>query len=388
MSARAGPLAAIAGGELVLRPLTAAGVLAFTREDVLRLIGLYGFIVALHAVGWGLYLHYAAHYPALVGLGLVAYLFGLRHAFDADHVAAVDDTVRLMLQQGRQPLAVGFWFSLGHSTIVFLLAIAIAVAASAVAEDMPFLQRMGGVIGAGVSGVFLWIIGVLNLVVLLGILDVWRKGRSGTHDHEHLARLLGQRGLLNRLFGRRFTSTMRHAWQMYPLGLLFGLGFDTASEIGLLAMTAGASAGNLPVAAVLSLPILFAAGMTVMDTTDGVLMCKAYDWAFVNPLRKIFYNLTTTALSVVVALVIGTIELAQVLIDQLALKGAIVDRIAALDFASLGYLVVGLFAVAFAASVAVWKFGRFEARAAGAGQAHAHRHVHADGLAHTHEHFH
>jgi high-affinity nickel-transport protein len=353
-----------------------------------RVAGLYGVIVVLHVLGWGLYLHYAAHYPALVGLGLVAYLFGLRHAFDADHIAAIDDTVRYMLQKDKHPLAVGFFFSLGHSTIVMGLSVAIAFAASAIKRDLPQLQNLGGVIGTGVSGVFLMLIGLLNLRVLLDILKVWRQAKTGMHPHQHLESLLAQRGLLNRLFGGRLRQLMSHSWQMYPLGLLFGLGFDTASEVGLLAMTAGASAGDLPVPAVLSLPILFAAGMTLMDTTDGVLMSKAYRWALLNPVRKIFYNVTTTGLAVSVALVIGSIELLQVLISTLSLRGGLYDPIALLDFGKLGYVVVGLFLLAWGSSVAVWKFGRIEERYGGVATSHCHTHTHDGGIEHSHEHLH
>jgi nickel/cobalt transporter (NiCoT) family protein len=252
----------------------------------------------------------------------------------------------------------GFFFSLGHSTIVFCLAVAIAFAATAAKQELPQLKNIGGIIGAGVSGTFLWIIGVLNLLVLLDVLGVWKKAKTGTHDHEHLEELLLRRGLINRLFGGRFQKFLNYSWQMYPLGLLFGLGFDTASEVGLLAMTAGASAGILPILGVLCLPTLFAAGMSLMDTTDGVLMSKAYHWAFVNPLRKIFYNITTTSLSIVVALLIGTIELLQVLTGMLGLEGAFWDFVVGLDFGLLGYVIVGLFLLAWGLSVALWKFGR------------------------------
>jgi high-affinity nickel-transport protein len=360
----------------------------FDSAEWLRLGGLYGFVALLHALGWGLYLHYAAHYPALVGLGFVAYMFGLRHAFDADHIAAVDDTVRFMLQKGKRPLGVGFFFSLGHSTIVFILALAIAFAAAAVKQQLPALQNIGGIVGAGVSGVFLWIIGILNLLVLLDVLKVWQSAKTGTHSHAHLEALLLQRGLLNRLFGGRLQRLMNHSWQMYPLGLLFGLGFDTASEIGLLAMTAGASAGNLPLPAVLSMPILFAAGMSLMDTTDGVLMSKAYNWAFLNPLRKVFYNLTTTGLSVAVALLIGSIELLQVLIGMLGLRGGMYTFIAQLDFGVLGYLIVALFLLAWACSVAFWKFGRIEERFGRRSLPHSHAHTHDKGAPHNHQHLH
>ncbi len=361
---------------------------AFTADEWRRLAGLYGVIALLHALGWGLYLHYSAHHPALVGLGFVAYMFGLRHAFDADHIAAVDDTVRFMLQKGKRPLGIGFFFSLGHSTIVFALAIGIILAATTVKQELPELRNLGGIIGAGVSGTFLLLIGILNLVVLLDILKLWRQAKTGQHSHVHLEELLSQRGFLNRLFGGRLKRLVNHSWQMYPLGILFGLGFDTASEIGLLAMTAGASAGDLPVGAVLSLPILFAAGMTAMDTTDGVLMTKAYDWAFVNPLRKIFYNITITALSIVVALAIGTIELMQVAIRLLDLDGAFFDRVATVDFGILGYAIVGIFLAAWGISVLVWRFGRIEERYGHLHAAHAHEHVHDGGVSHSHTHFH
>jgi len=224
-------------------------------------------------------------------------------------------------------------------------------------RNLPQLQNVGGLIGMSVSGVFLLVIGLLNLRVLLDILAIGRQAKSGKHSHAQLEALLGQRGLLNRLFRGRLQKLMNHSWQMYPLGLLFGLGFDTASEVGLLAMTAGASTGNLPLPAVLSLPILFAAGMTLMDTTDGVLMSKAYEWALLNPLRRVFYNAVTTGLSVGVAFVIGSIELLQVLISALGLHGTFYDGLARLNFNGLGYIVVALFLLAWGASVFVWKSG-------------------------------
>lgn len=362
-------------------------LLPFSRREGVRLAGLYVSIAALHVLGWGLYLRYAAEFPALVGLGFVAYMFGLRHAFDADHIAAIDDTVRYMLQKGRRPLGIGFFFSLGHATIVLGLAVAIAFAAAAVKHELPALENLGGLLGATVSGTFLWVIGGLNLLVLLDILGVWKKAKAGTHDHHHLEELLLRRGLLNRLFGGRLQKLLSRSWQMYPLGLLFGLGFDTASEVGLLAMTAGASTGDLPLPAVLCLPVLFAAGMCLMDTTDGVLMSKAYHWAFQNPLRKIFYNITTTSLSIAVALVIGTIELAQVLIGMLHLTGPVFAFVAGLDFGLLGYLIVGLFLAAWGLSVVLWKFGRIEQRY-GPGARYLHAHARAAGSEHSHRHVH
>jgi high-affinity nickel-transport protein len=334
----------------------------FTTAEWARLSALYAAVFMLHICGWGLFLYHSARYPSLAGLGFVAYMLGLRHAFDADHIAAVDDTVRFMLQRGKRPLGIGFFFSLGHSTVVLLLAIAVVFSAALVRRDLPAWQEAGGLIGAGVSGTFLLVIGILNLPVLLEILKVWRGDKLQRQDHAHVEDVLARRGFLNRIFGQRLRQVIRHSWQMYPLGLLFGLGFDTASEVGVLGMTAGASAGQLPTAAVLCLPILFAAGMTVMDTTDGVLMTKAYDWAFVNPLRKLFYNIVITGISVAVALVIGSIELLQMAIRLLQLRGAFCDYVASLDFGSLGLVIVGVLVGAWAVSIVAWKLVQRGAR--------------------------
>lgn len=332
----------------------------FSRAERRRLIALYGVVAALHLLGWGLFLHESNDYPALVGMGLAAYLFGLRHAFDVDHIAAVDDTVRYLMRRGERPLGVGFFFALGHATVVFLLALTLVMAAGFVKHDLPELQQIGALIGAGVSGVFLWLIGALNLILLADMLELWHRARTGSSTHASCDALLRRRGLLNRLLGARAQTLVAHSWQMYPIGLLFGLGFDTASEVALLAMTAGAAAGDLRPAAVLALPLLFAAGMTAIDTTDGVLMTKAYEWALVNPLRRIFYSLATTGLSVGIALLVGTVELARVAIHLLSLRGGVAGYIATLDLGALGYVVAGMFALAWAGSFAVWKLGRFE----------------------------
>uniref|UniRef100_E6QTI6 High-affinity nickel-transport protein nixA n=1 Tax=mine drainage metagenome TaxID=410659 RepID=E6QTI6_9ZZZZ len=338
----------------------AARHFSFSAAEWLRLGGFYGVILLMHLLGFGLFFYYSVRFPALFGLGFAAYMFGLRHAFDADHIAAVDDTVRYLLQKGQKPLGIGFFFSFGHSTVVFILALVIAFAANTVKQGLPELQHFGGLIGASVSGLFLWLIGILNFLLLLDILKVWRLAKTGQHSHAHLDELLAKRGLLNRLFGGRLQRFIQSSWQMYPLGLLFGLGFDTASEIALLAMTAGAASGNLPVGAVLSLPILFAAGMSLMDTTDGVLMVKAYHWAFVNPLRKIFYNLTTTSLSIAVAFVIGSIELLQVFIHLLHLHSTFYNYVGNLDFGVLGYVIVGIFLLVWGVSTLFWKLNRFD----------------------------
>lgn len=361
----------------------------FSAVEWRQLAGYYGFIGLLHVAGWGLFLYYSTRYPSLVGLGLAAYLFGLRHAFDADHIAAVDDTVRYLLQKKQSPLGVGFFFSLGHASVVFVLALLVIFVGAAISHQLPALQQYGSIIGAAVSGIFLWLIGILNLILLLDMLRLWKQARRGTHSHTHVEQLLARRGLINRLFGGRLQTLISRSWQMYPVGVLFGLGFDTASEIGLLAMTAGAATGALPIGGALSLPVLFAAGMTAMDTTDGVLMTKAYNWAFVNPLRKIFYNITTTSLSITVALVIGSVELLQVLASTLHWHGRVGDFLAGLDFGALGYLIVGLLLLAWGISVAVWKSGRFDQRWRFTPTVHQHEHVHVDiGLSHSHRHVH
>jgi high-affinity nickel-transport protein len=297
------------------------------------------------------------------GLGLTAYTLGLRHAFDADHIAAIDNTTRKLMSDGRRPLSVGFWFSLGHSTIVFGLAVAFTVGirglSGAVADDGSWLHSATGLIGPTLSGTFLWIIGVLNLLVLIGIVGVFRGMRDGHFDEAELERRLAGRGFLNRFY-KRATSAVSEPWQMYPLGMLFGLGFDTATEIGLLAAAGAAAAGGLPFYAILCLPILFAAGMSLLDSIDGAFMNFAYGWALSKPVRKLFYNITITWLSVVVALVIGTIELMSVLADRLSLTGPPWGFVSGLDLNYVGYAIFGVFALTWIVAVTVWRVGRIE----------------------------
>jgi high-affinity nickel-transport protein len=327
----------------------------------MRLGGFGAAVAALHVVGWGLFLYYSGRYRPLVGLGLTAYLFGLRHAFDADHIAAIDNTTRKLLQQGRRPMGVGFFFSLGHSTVVFSLVAGLALAARTAHARVPAFQHYGGSVGAGVSGTFLWIIGILNLVVLVDIVRIFREMRGGDYDRQRLENRLLERGMMSRFFGG-FFRLINSSWQMYPLGLLFGLGFDTATEVGLLALAAGVATHSVPLFAILSLPVLFAAGMSLMDTLDGAFMAGAYGWAFSNPVRKVYYNITITSLSIVVALAIGTVELLQVLSTRLALSGGFWDWLRNLDFETLGYAVVGLFILMWAMSVSIWKLRRIEDR--------------------------
>ena len=341
--------------------------LGFTRAEWLALAGCYGVIAILHLCGWGLLLHYSRSHPMLLGMGFTAYLFGLRHAFDADHITAVDDTVRYLMERGSKPLGIGFFFSLGHSTMVLVMALAAVFAAATVRQHLPQWRDLGALIGGGISGGFLWLIGSLNLVVLLKILKTRRTGAAQRTGHVHLEALLRQRGFFNRLLGGWTRRLIHHSWQMYPLGLLFGLGFDTASEVGLLALAAGAAAGQIPPGAIIALPVMFAAGMSAIDTTDGVLMVKAYDWALVHPTRRIFYNIAITSVSVAVALIIGSLEWLQVMSGVLHLKGGFWAAINHLDFALLGYLVVGLFLSGWAISILVWKAFRMEARSAALG---------------------
>jgi len=328
---------------------------ALSRAEWLRLSGFGGAVAFLHIAGLGLFLFFARSNPALAGLGTLAYTFGLRHAFDADHIAAIDNTTRKFLQEERRPLGVGFFFSLGHSSVVLALTASLAFGAASVKAHIPSFQHWGGYVGAGVSGTFLWIIGILNLLVLLDIVRVFREMRTGKLDEERLEQRLLERGLMSRLFIGRVANRIRESWQMYPLGVLFGLGFDTATEVGLLAISAGVATNtnHVPFLAVLSLPLLFAAGMSLMDTADGAFMSHAYTWAFSNPVRKVYYNLTVTTLSVLVALGVGSVELLQVV-------GA--PGFEALDFNLLGYGIVGLFVATWATSALVWKVTRLEER--------------------------
>ena len=317
----------------------------------IRLFALAGVVALLHAVGWALYLWYLRRTPALAGLGTLAYTFGLRHAFDVDHIAAIDNTTRKFLQDGKRPMGVGFFFSLGHSTIVFSLAAGLAIAAKAVNADVPAFQDYGGYVGASVSGTFLVLIALLNLVVLIDVLGVFRQMKRGVYNEQNLEHALESRGLMSRFFLRRVGDRIDSSWKMYPLGALFGLGFDTATEIGLLAVAAGVATHQVPFLAVISLPIVFAAGMSMMDTADGAFMSHAYGWAFSNPIRKVYYNITITTLSVAVALIIGMIELLQVTVG-----------LRTIDLSAIGYLVVALFLATWAVSIVYWKVRRVEER--------------------------
>ncbi|HEV7209420.1 MAG TPA: HoxN/HupN/NixA family nickel/cobalt transporter [Mycobacteriales bacterium] len=353
----------------------------FTRDEIPRLGALVGVVAGLHLLGWGLFLHYNSisryhnlgsnaagkHTLVYAGAGALAYTFGLRHAFDADHISAIDDTTRFLLQKGKRPLGVGFFFSLGHSTIVFGLSVGIAFAAKSATSFQSSFRGTGGVIGTLVSGGFLYLIAALNLAVLGGIVRMWRQAKRGEYSVEELDSLLAQRGLMNRIFKGRYNKFINNSWQMYPVGVLFGLGFDTATEVGVLALSATAAVGTvggaLPPLAIIALPILFAAGMSLMDTLDGVFMSKAYGWAFVSPLRKIYYNITTTGLSIFVAFVIGSIELISLLADKTGLTGTQPFAfIANIDINLAGRIIVVVFLLVWVGAVVLWKVRKLEDR--------------------------
>ena len=363
---------------------TASGLAQFRRSlsrgDKQSLWGMYGFIVTLHVVGFVVLFafvvpnnyHLGGDHPVFtVGVGILAYTLGLRHAFDADHIAAVDNTTRKLIADNldngmdRKPLSVGFWFSLGHSTIVFALSLLLALGVKAlvgpVEDERSTLHTVTALIGPSVSGIFLWILGILNLVALVGIIKVFRDIRRGHYDEAALEKHLDSRGFMNRFLGG-LTKSVTKPWHIYPIGVLFGLGFDTATEVGLLVLAGGAAAFNLPFYAVLVLPILFAAGMCLMDTTDGVFMNYAYGWAFAKPVRKVFYNLTITSISVAVALVIGTIELVGVIAERLGIDAGPLAWIANINLDFVGYGIVALFVVSWLTALAVWRFGNVEER--------------------------
>ncbi len=354
-----------------------AGVRGFwtslDRRQRLTLLMMICVVVGLHVVGFLALIALVApnHYDLggtgayTVGVGLTAYTLGLRHAFDADHISAIDSATRKMMAEGKRPLSVGFWFSLGHSTIVFglafLLAIGIKSLSGPVKNDSSTLHQVTGSIGTLVSGGFLYVIAALNVVILFGIVKVFSAMRSGAYDERALEQQLDSRGLMNRVFGG-LTKAIARPRQMYPVGVLFGLGFDTASEVALLVLAGGAAGAGLPWYAILCLPVLFAAGMSLLDSIDGTFMNFAYGWAFSNPVRKVFYNITITGLSVAVALLIGTIELGGLVAEHLDLSGSFWSWFETIDVNSLGFLIVGMFVATWTIALSVWRLGHIEER--------------------------
>ncbi|MSP95136.1 MAG: HoxN/HupN/NixA family nickel/cobalt transporter [Alphaproteobacteria bacterium] len=300
--------------------------------------------------------------PVLLGTALLAYSFGLRHAVDADHIAAIDNVTRKLMQEGQRPASVGLFFSLGHSTVVVLATVAVAIGASYLQSDESF-RDVGGVIGTSVSALFLFAIAITNLVILIGVYKTFRHVKNGGRFvEEDLDILLSQRGLLLGRIFRPLFRFIRASWQMYPLGFLFGLGFDTATEIGLLGISAAQAADGLSPFALLIFPALFTAGMALIDTLDSVLMLGAYGWAFVKPIRKLYYNLTITAVSVLVALLIGSVEALGLIAEKLQLHGMFWDWILMLNdqLGPLGYVIVGLFVVSWLISIAIYRLKGYD----------------------------
>jgi high-affinity nickel-transport protein len=327
-----------------------------------KVLGIYSVLVVWNAAAWLWAILALRHFPLLLGTAFLAYSLGLRHAVDADHIAAIDNVTRKLMQEGKRPVAVGFMFSLGHSTVVLLGSIAIAWTALALQHRMDTVREIGGIVGTLVSTVFLFGIAAINLVVLRSIYRTFVRVRAGEpYVEEDLDLLLGSRGLLARLFRPMFGMITR-SWHMYPLGMLFGLGFDTATEIGVLGISAAVASKGLPMGSILIFPVLFAAGMCLIDTTDNILMLGAYGWAFVKPIRKLYYNLTITSVSVVVAVAVGGIEALGLLVGRFHLQGGFWDTVTRLNenFGMLGYFIVGLFALSWVVSVAFYKWRRFD----------------------------
>ena len=345
----------------------------FDRADWTTIAAVGGIVLFLHVFGWGvLILGVAPQHITLgsagvfgVGLGVTAYLLGVRHAFDADHIAVIDNTTRKLVGEGTRSLSAGFWFSLGHSSVVFGLAFLLALGVRAVVgpvqdEGSPMLQTLG-LVGSLVAGTFLILIGLTNLFAVVGIAKVFREMRGGEFDEAELERQLESRGFLARLLNR-FMRRVSKPWHLYPVGLLMGLGFDTATQVALLVLAAGTAAFTLPWYAILVLPVLFAAGMSLFDALDGIFMSRAYGWAFLKPVRKVYYNLTVTVLSVLVALVIGVILLSGLVADRLGIDSGPLAAIGSVNLEFVGYLIVGMFVAAWLVALAVWRFGRVEER--------------------------
>jgi high-affinity nickel-transport protein len=327
-----------------------------------KLFGIYGLLIAINVGAW-LWALVAFHeHPVLLGTALLAYSFGLRHAVDADHIAAIDNATRKLMQEQKRPVAVGFFFSLGHSSVVVLASIAVAFTAATLKEHFEAFKAVGGVIGTSVSALFLLLIALMNLVILRSIYKTWRHVRQGgAYVEEDFDLLLADRGFMARIFRPLFRLISR-SWHLYPLGFLFGLGFDTATEIALLGISATQAAQGLSPWSIMVFPLLFSAGMSLVDTLDGHLMLGAYGWAYMKPIRKIYYNMSITLVSVVVAVIIGSIEALGLIADQLELKGNFWGFIGSLNdsFGMLGYIIIGIFIASWAASVLLYRLKWFD----------------------------
>jgi high-affinity nickel-transport protein len=339
---------------MVVPDSTKSGV-ALSQSDRLKIVTVYSLIGLATVFGFVVSTVVGRLSVLLAGLGIITYVFGLRHGVDADHIAAIDNTTRKLMQENQSPFTVGMWFSLGHSTIVVALIVGLVFITRAIIGRIPVLQSAGAIIGTTVSGVFLLLIGMANMVIVLGIYRIYKEMKRGKMKRDELERLLDNRGFLNRYF-RPLFKIVRKPWQIYPIGVLFGLGFDTATEVALIAISVGIGVTSaVPVWMILVLPFMFTCGMVLIDTTDGVMMRVAYGWAFMNPLRKIYYNLTVTIISVLVAIAIGSVELLQVMAGELRLSGGFWDWLVGLDFESIGFGIIVIFVASWLISTAIWK---------------------------------
>jgi nickel/cobalt transporter (NiCoT) family protein len=327
-----------------------------------KLLSTYSFLLLANGGAWLWAILAFRHFPLLLGTAFLAYSFGLRHAVDADHIAAIDNVTRKLMQEGKRPVTVGLMFSLGHSTIVFVGSILLASTAQGLQTRVEAFRNLGGLIGTMVSTLFLFGIALANLTALRGIYRVFTRVRKGApYVEEEMDILLANQGLLARVLRPMF-ELIRESWHMYPLGVLFGLGFDTATEIGLLSISATEATQGLPLFSTLVFPALFAAGMCLVDTTDNVLMLGAYGWAFVKPIRKLYYNLTITLVSIIVALVVGSVEALGLLVAHLRLNGLLWDAIRKLNenFGNLGYLIIAIFMVSWISSITFYRWKRLD----------------------------
>jgi len=327
-----------------------------------RIVSLYALLIGFNIGAWVWALMAFHNYPVLLGTAFLAYTFGLRHAVDADHIAAIDNVTRKLMQQGKRPVAVGFFFSLGHSTIVFGLSVIIALTSLAIKNRFDSFEAVGGIIGTSVSAFFLLAIAVANIIVLISVYRTFQHvKRGGQFVDEDLNLILGKRGFFGRIF-RNLFRLIEHSWQMYPVGFLFGLGFDTATEVGLLGISATQAAQGLSIWSILVFPALFTAGMALVDSTDSILMLAAYGWAFVKPIRKLYYNMTITFVSVVVALLVGGIEALGLIGGKLNLHGFVWDAIGALNnnFGVVGFGIIGVFVLSWAASIVIYRMKRYD----------------------------
>jgi high-affinity nickel-transport protein len=351
---------------------------ALTGREWGRLAAMFGFILAVNVTGWAIFMLYVMPHHldyrgeggsrglgVGMGVAITAWFLGFRHAFDADHISCIDNTTRKLMADGKRPLGTGFFFSFGHSTVIVAVGVGITIAARAVfgamVDPSSAYETAGGTIGTLLSAGFLYLIALLNLIVLAGILKVFREMRSGAYDERQLEAQLQARGLMYRFFGR-FMKSINHTWQLYFVGLVFGIGFDTATEVVLLAATAYAAIQGLPYFAVLALPLLFSGGMMLFDTLDGAFMNVAYGWAFARPVRKVYYNLVITGLSIGAAFIIGTIEILGILTTEMRLRGAFWDAVANFNINVAGFCIAALFVLVWAAALIYWRFGKVEAR--------------------------